>query len=103
MTRNDGKPESQIKISDDVLTVIVGLAIRDVKDIFAAPYGKNKNGVSIRLEEGEAVCDLYMAVKYGIKIPEVAKSVQERVHSAVENMTGLKVKAVNLNIVDIKF
>ena len=103
MTRIDGKPESKIKISDDVLAVIVGLAIRDVKDVYAAPFGKNKSGVEIRLEDGVAVCDLYMAVNYGARIPMIAKVIQERVRTAVENMAGLKVSAVNLNIVDIKF
>ncbi len=103
MDQNEQKQGNQIKISEDVIAIIVGLAISDVENIYAAPQGKkNKGGVSIKVENGEAVVDLNMAVRYGTKIPAVAALVQEKVSTAVENMTGLKVGAVNLNIVDIK-
>ncbi len=103
------KRNGQIRIADDVLAIIVGLAISDVKGIYPAPQAKaqggkkNKGGISVHTtEEGEAVVELSLAISYGIKLPVIGAEVQEKVRSAVENMTGLKVKEVNLNIVDLK-
>jgi uncharacterized alkaline shock family protein YloU len=41
-------------------------------------------------------------MKYGYSIPKVCKAVQDRVKSAIENMAGLKVLDVNINIVGVE-
>ncbi len=97
------KRNGQIRIADDVLSIIVGLSIRDVEGIYPAPQGKkNKGGISIRTEEGEAVVDLSLALRYGTRLPQIGAEIQEKVRAAVENMTGLKVREVNLDIVGLK-
>ena len=35
---------------------------------------------------------------YGVRIIDAAKQVQKKIKSAVENMTGLSVMAVNVNV-----
>ena len=37
-------------------------------------------------------------VDYGVRIPDIAFDIQNRVKSAVEGMTGLKVTAVNVHV-----
>ena len=55
-------------------------------------------GVKVEVGEREAAVDLYIIVKFGVRIPEVALNVQERVKEAIEQMTGLKVVEVNVHV-----
>lgn len=100
----------QIKIADEVVGIIAGLAATDVKGVAGMSGGiaggiaeilgrKNLNkGVKVEVGEKEAAIDLYIIVEYGAKIPEVAWEIQESVKNAVETMTGLNVVEVNINI-----
>ena len=45
-----------------------------------------------------AAVDLYIIVKYGVRIPDVALAVQENVKQAIETMTGLTVVEVNIHV-----
>ncbi|MBQ7015982.1 MAG: Asp23/Gls24 family envelope stress response protein [Firmicutes bacterium] len=91
----------QLKIADDVIAIIAGLAISDQKGIEkAAKKGRNK-GITIRMEEGQVVCDVELTIVQGTKIPKMAAEVQEKIKTAVETMTGLAVKQVNVNIVNM--
>ena len=42
--------------------------------------------------------DVNIIVEYGIRIPDVAFEIQNRVKKAVESMTGLKVTQINVNV-----
>ncbi|HBK53019.1 MAG TPA: Asp23/Gls24 family envelope stress response protein, partial [Syntrophomonas wolfei] len=48
------------------------------------------------------IIDVYVIVGYGIKISEVASNVIQKVAYVVQNNTGLKVAAVNVNVKGIK-
>jgi uncharacterized alkaline shock family protein YloU len=66
--------------------------------------GGKKNpskGVKVNVGEESASIDIIVGVEYGIKIPEVAKAVQDGVKRAVETMTGLNVSAVNIFVHNI--
>ncbi|AFS78390.1 hypothetical protein DUF322 [Gottschalkia acidurici 9a] len=100
----------QIKIADEVVGIIAGLAATEVKGVAGMSGGlaggiaemlgrKNlSKGVKVEVGERETAIDLYIIVEYGIKIPEVAWEIQEGVKNAVETMTGLNVVEVNINI-----
>lgn len=104
-----------VKISDEVVSVISGIAAEEVQGILEIPQGvgnnisqilkgkKTSTGKSVRVTLGEdsAIIELNLAVEYGIKIQEVAGAVQENVKKTVEAMTGLKVEAVNINVQNI--
>ena len=100
----------QIKIADEVVGIIAGLAATEVKGVAGMSGGlaggitemlgrKNlSKGVKVEVGERETAIDLYIIVEYGVKIPEVAWEIQEGVKNAVETMTGLNVVEVNINI-----
>lgn len=103
-----------VKISDDVVSVIAGLATAEVKGITGMSTGlaggitqilggkKNPSkGVKVTVGEESASIDIVVGVEYGIKIPEIAKVVQDNVKKAVETMTGLKVSAVNIYVQNV--
>lgn len=103
-----------VKISDEVVCIIAGLATTEVKGIVGMSAGlvggitqilsgKKNLSKGVRVEVGEncANIDLYVVVEYGVKIPEVAIQVQENVKKAVESMTGLTVSGINVHVQDV--
>ena len=104
-----------IRIANEVVGVIAGLAAMEVKGVYGMSGGmvdgitellKKKNlakGVKVEVGEKEAAVDLYIVVEYGAKIPEVAVAVQENVKRAIESMTGLSVVEVNVHIQGVEF
>lgn len=99
-----------IKITDEVVAIIAGIAATDVPGVTGMSGGiaggiaealgrKNlSKGVKVEVGEKEAAIDLFIIVDYGYRIPEVAWTIQEKVKQAVEEMTGLSVVEVNIHI-----
>jgi len=103
-----------VKISDEVVEVIAGLAASEIDGIegmsttlvggITQILSGKKNvskGIKVNVGEDSATIDLYVVVKYGIKIGDVARKVQENVKKSVELMTGLNVTAVNVYIQNV--
>ncbi|MGN0941804.1 MAG: Asp23/Gls24 family envelope stress response protein [Selenomonadaceae bacterium] len=104
-----------VRIADEVVSIIAGLAATEVNGIEAMSGGlaggiaeilgkKNfAKGVKVEVGEKEAAVDLFVIVKYGVRIPDVALAVQENVKQAIETMTGLSVVEVNVHIQGVGF
>lgn len=100
-----------IKIADDVVAVIAGVAVSEVPGVASMSGGfaggisevlsgkKNlAKGIKVEVGEKEAKIDVNIIVEYGTRIPDVAFEIQNRVKKAVETMTGLKVLEVNVHV-----
>ena len=98
---NETQPTGQLKIADDVVAIIAGLAISDQQGIEKAAKKNKGKGITIQMEEGQVICNVDLSIQQGTKIPKLAAEVQEKIKNAVETMTGLAVKAVNVNIVSM--
>ena len=104
-----------IRIADEVVSISAGLAATEVEGIAGMSGGiaggiaemlgrKNfAKGVKVEVGEKEAAVDLYIIVKYGVRIPDVALAAQENVKQAIENMTGLSVVEVNIHVQGVGF
>ena len=55
-------------------------------------------GIKVDTTDNKAKIDVNIIVDYGARIPDVAFEIQNRVKTAVENMTGLKVEEVNVHV-----
>ena len=51
-----------------------------------------------KIGDKETKIDVNIIVEYGIRIPDVAFEIQNRVKKAVEQMTGLNVAEVNVHV-----
>lgn len=103
-----------VKISDDVISIIAGVATTEVEGVLEMNGGitagitdmlgmKNlSKGVKVELREESVLVDLYIVIKYGLKLDEVGSKVQENVKNSIETMTGMEVEEVNVNIVGVK-
>ena len=47
--------------------------------------------------------DLHIVVDYGVRIPDVAWKLQERIKQSVEQMTGLHVEEINIHVQGVNF
>jgi len=104
-----------IRISDDVVATIAGLAALETPGIAAMSggiseglakrlSGKNvQKGVSVEVGQLEAAIDLRVIVHYGSKIQEVCQDLQYNVRESVQNMTGLNVVEVNVKVEGVAF
>ena len=105
----------KIEISEEVIATIagaaavecyglVGMASRKLTDGFADLLGRENlaRGVVVTINDDQVVIDLYIIVGYGVKISEVAANVMERVRYTTENLTGLRVAQVNVNVQGVR-
>ena len=102
-----------IHIAEEVIAAIAVGAVREVEGISGMMTGmgssvtdlvnkksaqKGTRGVRIDMTGDTVSLDLYVMVRYGVAIPEVAENAQKAVMSAVEAMTGCIVGAVNIHV-----
>jgi uncharacterized alkaline shock family protein YloU len=105
-----GPDVGSIKITDEVVAIIAGIAAIEVPGVASMSGGiaggiaealgrKNlTKGVKVEVGEKEAAIDLYIIIEYGCRIPDVAWNIQEKVKKSVETMTGLQVVEVNIHV-----
>ncbi len=102
---------NEIKIANDVVAVIAGVAVSEVPGVSEMAGGfaggitevlsgkKNlAKGIKVEVGEKDAKIDVNIIVEYGVRIPDVAFEIQNRVKKAVETMTGLNVLEVNVHV-----
>lgn len=102
-----------IQIADEVIAIIAGLAATEVEGV-AKMYGNITNelvsklgmknlskGVKVNVTQEDVKVDLSLELKYGYSVMEVSKTVQDKVKSAIETMTGLNVSKVCVRIAGI--
>ena len=102
-----------VQIADEVVAIIAGLAATEVEGVdsmagnitneLVSKLGmKNlSKGVKVDVTEEHVSVDLSLNMKYGYNIPDVSEKVQDRVKTAIENMTGLHVLDVNIKIASV--
>lgn len=98
-----------IKISEEVVTRITSIAAREVDGVVAlgTPTGgigdflgkKNQSrpkGIKVELSENSTEIDIHISVRFGMKICEVARKVQESVKFALESYVGMDNILINV-------
>ena len=102
-----------MRIADEVVAIIAGLATTEVEGVSSMAGNitneivsrlgmKNlSKGILVEVMENEVKVDVAINIAYGYSIPEVSAKVQDKVKSAIENMTGLTVAVVNVRIASV--
>ena len=113
-TIQDDSSMGEVKIADEVVAIIAALAATEVEGV-ASMAGNITNelisrlgmknlskGVKVDVLEGVVTESLALNMKYNYSIMDVSAKVQEKVKSAVENMTGLEVADVNVKVAGVE-
>lgn len=107
------KNAGTVKIADDVVAMIAGIAATEVDGVaamagnitheFMSKVGVKslKKGVKVDVIGKTVRIDLALIMEYGYNIPVTSQKVQEKVKSAIESMTGLEVSDVNVRIAGV--
>lgn len=102
-----------VQIADDVVAMIASLAATEVNGVSSmagnitnelmSRVGMKKltRGVRVSVQEGCVNVDLAVTMDYGYNIPATCQQVQNKVKSAIENMTGLTCESVNIRIAGV--
>ena len=109
----NGEGFGTVKIANDVVAMIAGLAAMEVTGV-SAMLGHNTNelmskvgmkkltkGVRVDVLENNVTVDLAVTMEYGYNIPATCQKVQQKVKNAIENMTGLTCNNVNIRIAGV--
>ena len=113
-TIQDDSSMGEVKIADEGVAIIAALAATEVEGV-ASMAGNITNelisrlgmknlskGVKVDVLEGVVTVSLALNMKYNYSIMDVSAKVQEKVKSAVENMTGLEVADVNVKVAGVE-
>ena len=113
-TIQDDSSMGEVKIADEVVGIIAALAATEVEGV-ASMAGNITNelisrlgmknlskGVKVDVLEGVVTVSLALNMKYNYSIMDVSAKVQEKVKSAVENMTGLEVADVKVKVAGVE-
>lgn len=107
-------------IDHNVVAKIAGLAAREVDGVHSlVPFSTGQRlssvasaisgsdmkdlGVHVEVGEIEAAVDIRIITEYGQSIPKITQEIQQKIHQRLGEMTGLKVKEVNIEVVDLWF
>lgn len=64
---------------------------------------KSLSAIKVEFDKNDEVrVEVPVIIKYGFNIPDIANRVQENVHNALEKMTNLSIKEININIQGIE-
>jgi uncharacterized alkaline shock family protein YloU len=104
-----------VKIHNEVISAIASLATLEIDGVvgmsssladgLAHILGKKgfEKGVKAEVNDDKTKIDISVVVKYGASIPEVVSKIQKNVKKNVEEMTGLDIEEINVNVQAIHF
>lgn len=103
--------EDNINIAEEVITTIAGISVSEISGVAEMAGGiaggitevlsgkKNlSKGIKAETDGNNVKIDVNIIVNYGVRIPDVAFDIQNKVKQSVETMTGLKVNEVNVHV-----
>lgn len=103
----------EVRVSDEVIAVIAGTAALEIDGVAGMAgnltgdigliLGRRNlsKGITVKAEGNSVSISLNLLIKFGRHIQEVATRVQKRVKTAIENMTGLNVTQININVMGV--
>ena len=104
----------EVKIADEVVAIIAGLAAMEVEGVASMSGNATRElisklgmkslskGVKVDVLDGIVTVSLALNLNYGYSIKEITSKVQEKVKTAIENMTGLEVADVNIRVAGVE-
>lgn len=103
-----------LEINNDVVAKMASVAVleiegvaalvpktTDIKEVFAK--SEEVRAIKVNKNNDVTTLDIYISVKDGCDVREVAEKVQTNVKSKLQNMTGSAIAKVNVIVADVVF
>lgn len=116
LSTDPGQGQGSTTIADAVVAKIAGIATRDIPGVYALGGGAARalgslrdaigqsdvaQGITVEVGQTQAAVDVTLIVEYPHPLQDVARSVRDAIYTAVEDLVGLQVTEVNINITDV--
>lgn len=98
-----------VKISNDIINLMTSTAALDVKGVHSLvgalgeeitdPKKASSKATNVEIGRDYVIVNINVVLDFDSRIPEVAKNIQNKIKNDIENMTGLNVTQVNVNVV----
>ena len=113
-SENQANRNGEVRIANDVISVIAGMALCDIPGIFIdnrlpeafidRSNAKNiTKAIKIDVQDGMVAVGITVSIEYGKNISELCCEVQDKIKAAVQTMTGLPVSRVDVTVADLVF
>lgn len=105
----------EIKITQNVIEILLGIAASQVEGVYAMQgnlssnlhslIGRSSRGKGVNVsydpQTNELAADLYVYLKYGYPVPQVAMQLQKTLNQQVKLMTDMTMNAINIHVVGV--
>jgi uncharacterized alkaline shock family protein YloU len=115
MNRDESRNElGVLRIHKNVVSSIASIAATEIEGVKRVGRGlksglleslskKFFSAIKVDISKNEEVkVEIPLIIKYGYNIPEIANRVQENVRLALEKMSNLSIKEINVNVQGIE-
>ncbi|HET9590413.1 MAG TPA: Asp23/Gls24 family envelope stress response protein [Anaerolineales bacterium] len=109
----DSYRQGKTTVAPDVLITIAklsALSVPGVSRMAQVPGGVNRlfkrgahEGIRLQVTDNTVFASLYLVLKRDVNIREVSRNVQRQVARALQEMVGMDIGAVKINIEDIDY
>lgn len=114
MNKPNAVNTNSLKISEDVIAKIVEVTLNDIKEVrgitksgfdIAGLLFKSDNlsDIDVKVNGDSVEISLGITVESNCKVKSVAEKIQQKIKDEVQNMTGIIVTRVNVNVDGIVF
>ena len=112
----------QIEISKETIENIISLSLADVKgvvgsrktiikeitDMLTGDTDKSELNISSRtikveIKNNTPLINLYIIIKYGVRIPDIAWDIQNRVKENIKNKLRININEIDIHVEGIQF
>lgn len=101
-----------VKISNDIFYMITAIATMEVegvcyivgisKDLEKVTMKNSKKGININFTDKSIEISINVSLRYGEKLDELVKKIQENIKLKIEVMTGINVSNVNVVVESVE-
>ncbi|MEG0275500.1 MAG: Asp23/Gls24 family envelope stress response protein [Coprobacillus sp.] len=107
-TFDQGSVNGLIMMNVQVFDEITKKTVSEIKNVsLDASKGIQIPGtkavVSCSIKDNEISINIHVRIKYGVNVSKTTKEIQEKIASAIKQMTGVKVKQINIEVDNIDF
>ena len=111
----DRQTMNDTMITDDAIAVIAGIAASEVPGVAGMSSGMAggiaealgrvnlSKGVKVVTRENATTVDLYVIVRYGYRIPDLAFDIQEYVKQQIEEQAGIVVENIHIHVQGVDY
>ncbi|MEG0592149.1 MAG: Asp23/Gls24 family envelope stress response protein [Coprobacillus sp.] len=107
-TFDQGSVNGQIMMNVQVFDEITKKTVSEIKNVSldtskGIQIPGTKAVVSCSIKNNEINVKIHVRLKYGVNVSKITKEIQEKIATAIKQMTGVSVKQIDIEVDNIDF